>query len=147
MTLHYIKIVRKFTDTGTIQDLKHPTCAEHAEHTNQPSWNPLTDILETDDEIVIRVALAGISRENLSVIIKNGCIVISGSLHEQRPQKNLVFHQLEINYGRFEKVIAMPSFLEHNEVKAQLIEGLLILTISKKSETIEIPIFDSGNEI
>ena len=140
MPLHLIRVIREHTDTvtQTTDSLRTHFCSG-MKLPDKAFWEPETDIFETEDEVVIKLALAGIKKEDLCVKIKNGNLKISGLRREDRPSSQLYFHQLEISYGPFEKDISIPSSIEHNEIKAHLGEGVLIINISKKNETIEIP--------
>ncbi|MBN2001183.1 Hsp20/alpha crystallin family protein [candidate division KSB1 bacterium] len=103
-------------------------------------WEPNTDIIETEDEVVLKLELAGIAPEALCIRMENGRIIISGFRKENRPLKDHKYHQLEMSYGQFLKVIPLPDEMEHNDTTAVLKNGILEINISKKSEIIEIPI-------
>jgi HSP20 family protein len=147
MPLQFIKIIREVTDRGTVViDKQQQYFCSRLESPDKPCWYPPTDIFETDDEVVIRLNLAGVDRADVSIKVRDGKIHVSGLRREQRPRKKTWFHQLEISYGPFEKIISVPSFLEHNDIKAQLKEGILDITISKRNEIIEIPLGDDPGQ-
>jgi HSP20 family molecular chaperone IbpA len=72
-------------------------------------WEPPIDVLETDEELLILVALPGVDPERVEAVIEqDGLLVISGQrtlpaeLHDAR------IHRLELPQGRFERRIALP---------------------------------------
>ncbi len=143
MPVHYIRIVREMTDTGGITRIGSPSfCYTDIEGPEAAVWEPDTDIFESEDEVFIRVDLGGVSRDDVLIRLKNGKLCISGARRENRPNTHLHFHQLELSYGPFEKVISIPADIEHNDVSAHLNEGLLEIIISKKGKVVEIPIAD-----
>jgi HSP20 family protein len=77
--------------------------------TPEPSWEPPIDVLETDAEMLIFVALPGVDPERVEAIIENGTLVISGSRALPAELRNARIHRLELPQGRFERQIALPS--------------------------------------
>jgi HSP20 family protein len=141
MSLEFIRIIRELTDTGSLPHVSSQTfCFSESEVSDLALWEPNTDIFESEEEVFIRIELAGVKREDLSVRLKSGKLCVLGIRKENRPDKQLHFHQLELNYGPFEKVILIPSDIEHNDISAHLVDGLLEIVISKTSRVIEIPI-------
>jgi len=145
MALHVIRVVRELTDQGS-RSARQPRNFYCAEADAQCStWEPNTDIFECKDHVIIRIELSGVPRELISINLKNGHLVIKGVRPESRPDQPVYYHQLEIHYGPFVKVVSIPEDLEHNEISAALNEGLLEIKISKSSQIIEIPVsMDSG---
>jgi HSP20 family protein len=110
-------------------------------------WEPNTDIVETETEVLIRVELAGVAKEDVSVKTKGGKLIISGNRKPQTSTSKLYFHQIEINCGDFIKIISLPPALEHNEISAGFQEGMLEVHISKEDKAVEIPIAISTNAL
>lgn len=104
------------------------------------NWEPNVDIYETTDEVIIRAELAGVSREDVQIRVKPGRLIISGERRPPQSGEGTLFHQIEIKCGSFSKIIPMPSNLEHNEIEARLVDGMLEIRISKREQVIEIPI-------
>ena len=96
--------------------------------------------MENENAVWIRLELAGVEPKDLRVRIKTGHLLISGERKDVRPEKPVWFHQLELRYGPFSKAIPIPENLEHNPVEAHFSQGLLEITISKKSKAVEVPI-------
>jgi HSP20 family protein len=73
-----------------------------------PTWEPPVDVFEDDREILLVVAMPGVSADRVQVITEPGALVVrgvrpvplSGSRHRVR--------QLEIPYGAFERRIMLP---------------------------------------
>lgn len=141
MTIQVIRVIRELTDKGSIPGSRNRgmLCSDVA-YDNLTTWTPHTDILEDDENVVIRVELAGIERENIMLCLKDGKLIVTGYRQERRQEMQTRYHQLEIDYGNFAKVISIPESIEHNEIDAAFDNGILYITISKKSHIIEIPI-------
>jgi HSP20 family molecular chaperone IbpA len=77
--------------------------------TGVPSWQPPVDIIETDREYWILVALPGVSPRDMHVSIDGGALVVQGE--RSMPAKAFAgaIRRLEIPYGRFERRIAIAA--------------------------------------
>jgi len=144
MPRQYIQISRELIDTvAPSRSSKSSFCVEVSKNIAS-SWEPNTDIIESEKNVIIRLELAGVARKDLCVKVKNGKLTVIGKRRQGLPQMNLLFHQLEIHTGDFEKTISLPETMEHNDITAQLTEGILEIVISKESQVVEIPISDSS---
>jgi HSP20 family protein len=74
----------------------------------EPSWEPPIDVLETDSEFLILVALPGVDPEEVEAIIDDGTLVISGRRVLPAELRDARIHRLELPQGRFERRIALP---------------------------------------
>jgi len=147
MALDIIRVVRERSDQGS-RSLRQPRnfyCADE-EDARCSNWEPNTDIFECEDHVVIRMELSGVSRDAISIRLKNGRLEIMGVRRESRPDQPIYYHQLEIPYGPFLKVLSIPEEIEHNDIAAVLNEGLLEVKISKTSQVVEIPISVDNRE-
>ena len=103
-------------------------------------WSPNTDILESEDTIIIRIEMAGVKKEDLSLKSQGDTLIINGNRFDAPHRGRVYYHQMEISYGPFEKIISIPPYLLEGEITAQYLDGLLEITIQKKHDTIQVPI-------
>jgi HSP20 family protein len=75
----------------------------------EPSWEPPIDVLETDREFLILVALPGVDPDQVQAVIQDGTLVISGQRVLPAELRNARIHRLELPQGRFERRIALPT--------------------------------------
>ncbi|HPG39280.1 MAG TPA: Hsp20/alpha crystallin family protein [bacterium] len=143
MPIQLIHVIREITDTVSFDNRRKAQafCAD-IDHYQTTHWEPNTDIIESEDEVIIKIEMAGVKHGDVSVKVRNGKLLICGERREKLPHRPVSFHQLEISYGMFEKAIVIPEILEHNNISATLGEGILEIVISKKSDIVEIPIHD-----
>lgn len=104
------------------------------------AWTPPTDIYETQDAIHVRMELAGVNREDIEITAHGHYVTIRGQRHEVPQCDKEKYHLLEIQYGKFERVIKLPFNLSTTSITAELQNGFLLITIPKPSEPQEIRI-------
>jgi HSP20 family protein len=75
----------------------------------EPSWEPPIDVLETEREVLILVALPGVDPDDVEAVIENGTLVISGRRVLPAELRNARIHRLELPQGRFERRIPLPT--------------------------------------
>ncbi len=95
-------------------------------------WKPPLDIYELQHEIIIKLELAGVKRKEISIIQEGNRIRISGRRNMGNREQIHTYHQMEINYGEFERVIVVSDAVRIDEVKASYKDGFLIITAQKK---------------
>jgi HSP20 family protein len=93
-------------------------------------WSPPTDLYETDDKYVVRVEIAGLRDQDFSVTLDNNYLVISGSRPDVLERR--AYHQMEIRFGEFSTVVALPSQVDPDQTIAEYSDGFLVVTLPKK---------------
>ncbi len=95
------------------------------------TWEPPTDIIETDSEIVVAVDIAGMSGKDISVVTDGTLLRISGTRRSLSAPGIKQFHMLEIQCGPFGRAIELPSRVDPSKVSAHYAKGLLHIRIRK----------------
>src|SRR5258706_9903328 len=72
-------------------------------------WDPPIDVLETETEILILVALPGVDPDQVEAVIDSGTLVVSGRRVLPAELRNARIHRLELPQGRFERRIVLPA--------------------------------------
>ena len=108
-----------------------------------PSFHPPMDIYETEDDLVVVMEIAGMRPEDIQIIFEKDTLSISGTRTESSSPKTRL-HQMEIDYGHFERTLHIPFPLKGDEFKARYRQGFLIITVPKRKEpavrTVEVSI-------
>ncbi|HRF60203.1 MAG TPA: Hsp20/alpha crystallin family protein [Fimbriimonadaceae bacterium] len=103
------------------------------------AWQPRVDVAETSDSLVIKAELAGIGSEDvrISLDLKTHTLLLRGVRSEEDLQEGARcgYHQIEIDYGEFEREISLPEVpIEAGGMGAQYRNGFLIVIIPKALE-------------
>jgi HSP20 family protein len=101
--------------------------------TAEGKWQPLADVYETDAAWVIKLELAGVHRGDFSVIASEGILTIKGTRRDEFEGEWRTYHQAEINYHEFERSFPLPKGIDAEDISALYKNGLLTITITKRS--------------
>lgn len=96
----------------------------------RPTWAPPVDVLESQDELWILVALPGVAPDQIEVVIDGRTLVVAGLRPMPRLAAAAHIRRLEIPHGRFERRLDLP--LGRYEItRRELADGCLILGLRK----------------
>jgi HSP20 family protein len=96
----------------------------------QPAWEPPVDILETEFEVLVLVALPGVDADNLQAVIEDGDLVIAGARTYPPALRTAVIHRLELPQGRFYRRLPLPAG-RYSGVQRGVADGCLVITLQK----------------
>ena len=99
---------------------------------HEAAWQPPADVFEDEREVVIVVAMPGVSADRVEVTVAPGEVVVRAERPISFGALRHVVRQLEIPYGHFERRIALAhgSF---EAVSHEFTDGCLILRLRKES--------------
>ncbi|MCI0566821.1 MAG: Hsp20/alpha crystallin family protein [Acidobacteria bacterium] len=103
-------------------------------------WSPPVDIYETDDRIVLRADLPGISIEQIELKIENEQLILKGERSQDSSARREDFHRIERPYGRFRRSFALPRSIRQAEIRAVLNHGVLEVVLPKHAQARSRPI-------
>lgn len=106
-----------------------------------PSWGelvrpiegvmPRVDVIDRDDEVVVRAELPGVEKDNLEVSLDEETLTIKGkTAHETREEKGEYF-RAEIARGEFSRTLTLPTSVDPDSCQAEFKDGVLELMLKK----------------
>ena len=95
------------------------------------SWEPPVDVVESEAQLTVHVALPGVRPDSITVMIDSGGLVVSALRAFPCRETGAHIHRIEIPYGRFERRIDLSAGALAL-VEKQLVDGLLTLTFRRK---------------
>jgi HSP20 family protein len=103
---------------------------------------PKVDVIERDDEVVVKAELPGVEKKDLDVSVTENSVTIKGSTsHEEKEEKG-DFYRCEISRGAYARTVGLPSYVDADKAKASFKDGVLELTLPKveksKRRTVEV---------
>lgn len=105
-------------------------------------WSPVSDVIETDDAIVITAELPGVKDEDVDIEIQDGMLTVKGERRLADEVTKDRYYHLERSYGSFERSFRLPKGVKEDDIKAGVAYGVLRVTIPKPQvvEAKRIPI-------
>jgi len=98
----------------------------------EQAWKPLVDIYETPEEIVVLAEIAGMKKKDITVTMEHDLLKICGIRPDYSPSAKMKLHQMEIDYGKFQRIVKISLPINTHTIRAQYREGFLQITLSKK---------------
>jgi HSP20 family protein len=99
-------------------------------------FHPPMDIYETEDDLVVVMEIAGMRAEDIHIFFEKDLLSITGRRTESSSAPKTRLHQMEIDYGDFERTLRIPFPLKVDETRAAYRQGFLIIAIPKRKEPI-----------
>jgi HSP20 family protein len=95
-----------------------------------PAWEPPVDVIETDREVLVQVALPGVDPDRVEASIQDGHLVLSGTRALAPELQTATIHRLELPQGRFERIIALPAG-RYSGVRRSAANGCVMISLEK----------------
>ncbi len=108
------------------------------------NWQPIYDLYIIDEKIFVIIELPGVELKDITIYIGQNHMTVTGVKKPKISEKsverqNVVFHNLEIAYGRFCRRIEFPLPVDPKYGRYKLKQGILTIEFSVLKECI-IPI-------
>jgi HSP20 family protein len=94
------------------------------------AWEPPVDIIETEREVLIFVALPGVSLDKAEAVIDGADLLIAGTRVLPPELRTATIHRLELPQGRFERRVRLPTG-RYRDVRRSASDGCLVITLRK----------------
>jgi HSP20 family protein len=127
------ELVHRSSDALThFTHTKHEVAAPAGSDSAFPSWSLLAgEIEETDKEIVVRIEVPGIEKEDCQVTVDANILYIKGEKRFERATGDSTYHVTERAYGLFERAIPLPREVDADRAEASYKNGVLTVRLPK----------------
>lgn len=89
------------------------------------------DVYQTEGELVIRSAIAGVKPEKLDILIEQDVITIAGIREEPEEKEKIDYFSRECYFGPFSRKMIFPVEIDSSRAKASMKDGILIIRIPR----------------
>lgn len=97
---------------------------------------PRLDIAETKNYYTITVEVPGIDEKDMDITVAEGTLTIRGEKRSATEASNHQFHRVERLYGRFQRVLSLPTDADEDAITAKFKNGILTLTVGKNPKAV-----------
>jgi HSP20 family molecular chaperone IbpA len=112
------------------RELFRPLGPQMGSQARQPAWEPPVDILETESDVLVFVALPGVDVDNAQAAIEDADLVIAGTRVLPAELSTATIHRLELPQGRFYRRLRLPAG-RYSSVRRSSADGCLVITLQK----------------
>jgi HSP20 family protein len=115
---------------NTLFDAPHPSNAGGAIR----RWIPAMDLVETDEDFVLRADLPGLSENDVNIELEENVLTVSGERKSEHEERKEGYYRVERTSGAFSRSLTLPVGVDPEGVKASFDRGVLEVRIPKPEE-------------
>ena len=101
------------------------------------TWTPKVDVITSDNKLVTRVDLPGVTKEDVNVEVVDGMLILSGERKKETKEEKNNYYREEREYGGFRRTVPLPKDVKAEDVKATFINGVLEVAIPLPAAVVE----------
>jgi HSP20 family protein len=94
-------------------------------------WSPQLDLYETAAAFILEADLPGVKKQEVSVTIENGDLVLQGQRSFERVTAEGSFYCRERRAGHFVRRLRLPASVSQAQIRAEFRNGVLRVTLPK----------------
>ena len=95
------------------------------------TWIPPVDMYETDDALILKAELPGVSKDDVHVEVHQNTLILRGERKPEAQVKEDSYHRVERAYGSFQRSFVLPTLVDQEHVQATYHDGVLELRLPK----------------
>ena len=95
---------------------------------------PLTDIWETDDNVIAKLELPGIEKEDIDINVTEDSLEVKVEKEKEEKEEKPGFYRKERSYKGFYRCFSLPQNLESERAEAIYKNGVLEIKIPKSGD-------------
>ncbi len=114
----------------------HATLSMAKSEPRKPKSNPdegqlTVDVYQTDEDIVIKSAIAGVTAEEIDISITSDMITIKGTRSTDEDIPTSDYYHQELYWGPFSRSVILPEDIDVEKASASMKNGVLTICLPK----------------
>lgn len=105
-----------------------------SEYTASAPTKLMTDIIETDGDIIVKADIPGVKKEDIIIDLTDDSIEIFAKFEEEIEEEGKNFIKKERRYGEAKRSLILPEAVKVKEATAKFDNGVLTVTLPKLEE-------------
>jgi HSP20 family protein len=94
-------------------------------------WLPTADVYETDDELVVKFEVPGVTLQDVTLAVNGNNLILRGEKKRSELARSAKYHCMERGFGKFKRVVHIASPVNTHQATTELVEGVLKITFPK----------------
>ncbi len=92
------------------------------------------DVREDAEHVYVEAELPGLAKEDIEITLEDGVLTIAGEKKLASEEEREDYQVRERRYGKFSRRFELPSVVDEGKVRANLKDGVLLVTLDKREE-------------
>jgi HSP20 family protein len=97
-------------------------------------WIPAMDLVEADDEFVLRADLPGVTEDDVNIEVEDNVLTISGQRKTEHEERKEGYYRVERASGSFSRALTLPEGVDPESVTATFENGVLEVRVPKPEQ-------------
>lgn len=123
-----------FADVDDLPGIRQmqDTLARFLSEPSARPWTPAVDILETENELVLKMDVPEVELMDVDIRLENRTLTVKGERKFENRQDSKAYHRIERSYGTFARSFTLPETVNTENVRADYKNGVLNIVLPKK---------------
>ncbi len=100
----------------------------------QTGWYPAVELEDIGSELLLRAEVPGVDGKDLDIQVTRDAVLIAGEHRYKKRSEDKRHFRSEFHYGSFHRLVPLPAKVRNHQVRADLNNGILTLTLPKMVE-------------
>jgi HSP20 family protein len=97
-------------------------------------WIPAMDLVETDDDFVLRADLPGLTEDDVNIELEDNVLTVSGERKAEHQERKDGYYRVERASGSFQRSLTLPEGVDPEKIKASFENGVLEVRVPKPEQ-------------
>ena len=111
-----------------------PSGGTNGSSTTLRRWVPAMDLVEADEEFVLRADLPGLSADDVNIEFEDNVLTVSGQRKSEHEERKDGYYRLERASGSFSRSLTLPEGVDPERVNASFDRGVLEVRVPKPEQ-------------
>jgi HSP20 family protein len=101
------------------------------EREGMAEFGPNVDVIDRDEEVLVRAELPGYKKEDIEVSVSGSMLTLKGETRSEEKEEKGNYYRCEISRGAFSRTLELPADVDESKARASMKDGMLELTLPK----------------
>ena len=97
-------------------------------------WIPAMDLVETDDDFVLRADLPGLTEADVNIELEDNVLTLSGERRLEHQDRKDGYYRVERASGAFSRSLTLPEGIDPDAIRASFENGVLEVRVPKPEQ-------------
>ena len=115
-------------------DIENWLSAANGQLENATPWSPSVDVIEREDDYLLKADLPGVDRKDIEIVFEEGALTLKGERSDNAESDHDGYKRVERSYGAFHRSFRMPENIDADNITAKSEHGVLEVRVPKQEK-------------